>query len=152
MVKKINVEYAFLIFAHFSAVHGFLPLFHTSSVNSLKFNTEMHQVTELSGPVRRTWPFSLGFKDEIRMPPPSKINMMCTKDATGLNTIDIRPFLDDGVDHSVRLSTANQLWNALTTHGCFYVIGHDVNEEESLDCARELFSQPEHIKQEVIAS
>jgi hypothetical protein len=66
-----------------------------------------------------------------------------------LHTVDISPFLNCDDDSSIRLAAAKTLWNALTTHGCFYVTGHGIDEAESLEAARILFSQPESIKNEV---
>ena len=77
------------------------------------------------------------------------LTMKNEEDRISLQTVDIKPFIDTSVDHSVRLSAANQLLNALTSHGCFYVVGHGINETESLESARNLFSQAESTKQEV---
>ena len=66
-----------------------------------------------------------------------------------LHTVDITPFLKKDEDSSIRLAAARTLWDALSTHGCFYVTGHGIDEADSIKAAKLLLLQPESIKNEV---
>jgi len=74
--------------------------------------------------------------------------LSCAKAAIQPATINLQPFLSSSSEKD-KVKVAQELWTALSTHGCFYVIGHGMDEASSLGAAKAIFSQPTGTKQQI---